>query len=1269
MKCPKCGHENPKGVKFCNACGTELKSKLVCPQCGQKNPQRSKFCNACGHSLVEAAPQRTQPPTEPASFVNGRYQVKEFLGEGGKKKVYLAHDTIIDRDVAFALIKTEKLDEASQSRVTREARAMGRLGDHPNIVTIHDIGQHEGQPYIVIPVMPGGDVESLIEQAPEHRLPLDKAIDITKAICRGLEFAHGKGIIHRDIKPGNVWLGADGTAKIGDFGLALAADLPRLTQPGMMVGTVTYMPPEQAMGGKVTTKADLYSLGAILYEMVTGRPPFVGDDSVAIIGQHINTPPVSPTWHRADLPPALETLILQLLEKDPEKRPESATVVLQALEAIDAGKAKIEEPSREAPAENPLYRRVFVGREPELKQLQSAFDGAMSGQGALMMVMGEPGIGKTALCEQLSTYVTLRGGRTLVGHCYEKGSLSLPYLAFVEALRSYVLGREVRDLREELGSGAADVARIVSEIRDRLRIRLRAKKDPEEERYRLLQAVSEFLTNAAAVQPMLLVLEDLHDADEGTLDMLTHVSRNLTGARLLIVGTYRDVEVDRSHLLSSVLAELRRVSTYGRVLLRGLNADEVRRMLENITQESVPWGLAEVVHRQTEGNPLFVQEVVRYVAEEGLIARKEGRWRLTRDTPLEMSIPEGLRDVIGKRLSLLSPECNQLLAVASVIGREFALETLKAVAGINEDVFANALKEAVRPSVLEERSQRGLVRYRFTHAFFRQILYEDIIAPHRLKLHQQVARSLETLYARHLAEHASELAEHFSHSTDPADLKKAVEYGEMAAKKATDVYAYGEAVRLLEQALKVQEVLAPEDKARLCDLLLALGDALLLAGETRRVIDMAAPQAFSLAEATADNRRASRACLMAMKGLSSYGSTMMTSPLGVQWGARADHYAEPDTAERVWADGILGLVKWAATSSSPEGIALMIRALDLARRSGDPDTYWWVAGVWLVAVKAPQHDEEQLQLVEEMAEKSRRGVSFSILYWTLWLMVHTFLEFGMRRRAEGIMAEMKTLAERSRQPNLLVLSLVNDALRAIWDGRLQEAVAIRRQILAYGEEQGILQFAGIWASWLLPASVYLGNAGPALEGRLQVARGHSQNIASNQSIQFYLTHLGRYAEAAEMLDRLVVTRPGIGSGEDETMVCLDITSLEAAVLAGHRQAAELLLPRLAGTRRLTSGLWITTCAGRHMGAAAALLGRNEEARKYYQKAIKDCSEMPFRPELALTHLQLAELLLEHYPKKRAEALDHLDFAIKEFRDMKMQPSLERALRHKQIQNA
>ncbi len=1028
MKCPHCQAENADTAKFCTDCGQTLLTDLVCLHCGHVNKSTARFCEECGRSLTGAPTSQPTRPTpsatpQPTSFAGGRYHVKKFLGEGGKKKVYLAHDTVLDRDVAFALIKTEKLDDVARTRIKREARAMGKLGDHPNIVTVYDIGDHEGQPYIVQPFMAGGDVKGLIDKAPEHRLPLDKTLDIARSVCKGLEFAHSKGIIHRDLKPGNVMLSADGTAEIGDFGLAVAVDLSRLTQSGMMVGTVAYMPPEQAMGGKVTVKADLYSLGAMLYEMVTGRPPFVGDDSVSIIGQHINTPPVSPAWHRADLPPALDTLIMQLLEKDPEKRPESAAVVLQALETIEAGKIT-KEAAKETAQENPLYRRVFVGREQELKQLQAAFDGAMSGQGALMMVMGEPGIGKTALCEQLSTYVTLRGGKTLVGHCYEEGSLSLPYLAFVEAMRSYVLSREVKDLREELGTGAADVARIVSEIRERLKVKPRPQKDPEEERYRLMQAVTGFLTNAASVQPLLIVLEDLHDADKGTLDMLTHVSRHLAGARLLVVGTYRDVEVDRTHPLSAALAELRRGSTYGRVILRGLNADEVRRMLESITRESVPWGLAEAVHRQTEGNPLFVQEVVRFLAEEGLITQKEGRWRPAKDTPLEMNIPEGLRDVIGKRLSLLSKECNQLLSVASVIGREFGIGTLRAVAAMNEDVFVSALKDAVRLSVLEERSQVGVVRYRFTHAFFRQTLYEEMIAPQRLKLHQQVARALETQYAKRLGEHAAELAEHFSQSTDPNDLVKAIDYGTMAAQRAIEVYAYGEAVRLLDQAIKVQKVLAPEDRGKYCDLLLDLGHVLSIGGEPRRALEKDLQEAFSLAEELADRARVSRACTVAIHCLHAYGAVNLVvwgSPEAAMWVERADRYAEPETVARAWADLGMGEVKCVAgmftqqNALMAEGLPLIKRALELSRCLDDPQTFWFMACMWLIFAQAPQHFDEALRLAEELEEQPRIGVVTESLGITLAVIGTVFLGAGQLQRAEKLYKEVKELAERSGQ--------------------------------------------------------------------------------------------------------------------------------------------------------------------------------------------------------------------------------------------------------------
>ncbi len=283
-------------------------------------------------STTPPAPAPSTPAvqeTHPTSFVSGRYIVQDYLGEGARKRVYRAHDTRLGRDVAFALIKTEGLDADGRTRIQREAQAMARLS-HPHIVTVFDRGEEDGQPYIVSEYMAGGDVEGLLREADDHRLPIERAITIADAVAQALEHAHGRGIIHRDLKPGNIWLADDGTAQLGDFGLALAIEQTRMTTEGTMLGTVAYMPPEQATGGEVDVRSDLYSLGCVLYELVTGRPPFMGDDAVAVISQHLNTAPVAPTWHNDQCPPALEVLILRLLEKDSTKRPATAEEVRRA---------------------------------------------------------------------------------------------------------------------------------------------------------------------------------------------------------------------------------------------------------------------------------------------------------------------------------------------------------------------------------------------------------------------------------------------------------------------------------------------------------------------------------------------------------------------------------------------------------------------------------------------------------------------------------------------------------------------------------------------------------------------------------------------------------------------------------------------------------------------------------------------------------------------------------------------------------------------------
>jgi hypothetical protein len=436
-----------------------------------------------------------------------------------------------------------------------------------------------------------------------------------------------------------------------------------------------------------------------------------------------------------------------------------------------------------------------------------------------------------------------------------------------------------------------------------------------------------------------------------------------------------------------------------------------------------------------------------------------------------LTIPEGLRDVIGKRLSLLSTDCNQLLSVASVI-EGVSLDILRGVANISEDAFVSALKEAVQMSVLEERSQLGSIRYRFTHAFFRQTMYEELIAPQRLKLHQQVARSLETQYAKRLEEHAAELAEHFSQSTDPADLTKAVSYGEMAARRAVSVYAYGEAARLLEQALKVQRVLNLDDKEKVCDLLIALGDILITVGEPQRAFNVDLQEAFSLAEAIGEKANAAHACSLAMVALLFYGAGVgsWSTPEAAQWLDRADRYAAPDSPARVCAN--IGIGEQKAFGGifahrfdmANEGFRFLIRNVELARRVNDTEAFWFAACARLNTVSAPQHAKARLDLAEELAQKARAGISPRLYGLGARLIGDVFLESGNRQRAEEFFSELKQTAERSGQVNLLIASKACDSFLATMDGNLEEAVAICQSILARGDQPGVAQWANLFGS-------------------------------------------------------------------------------------------------------------------------------------------------------------------------------------------------------------
>ena len=892
---------------------------------------------------------------------------------------------------------------------------------------------------------------------------------------------------------------------------------------------------------------------------------------------------------------------------------------------------------------------VFVGREAELRQLHNAFDSAASGAGSLAMVVGEPGIGKTTLCQQLAAHAEQRGGIALVGHCYEEGSLSLPYLAFVEAMRSYVLARDDDDLKAELGPAAADLARIVPEIPQRLQVQPTPPSDPEADRYRLFHSVGTFLRNASAVQPLLVVLEDLHDADTGTLDLITYLSRSFGDSRLLIVGTYRDVEVDRAHPLSGTLAELRRVSSFERVLLRGLNADEVHRMMTGMAGREVPWRTSEAVHRQTEGNPLFVQEVLRYLVEEDVLSSDGGPRR--DETPFDMRIPEGLRDVIGKRLSRLSQECNKVLGLAAVIGREFPVDVLQKVAGLAEDDLFSALEEAKGAAVVEERSAVGaVVSFRFTHAFFRQTLHEETIAPRRIRIHQQVARALEEHYQARPEEHAVELAEHFSYSSEASDLAKAIHFGELAADRATAVYAYTEAVGHLERALEVEDVVDSSDKTKRCDLLLALGKAVIPAGQPMRVPETIAPEALDLADAIGDRTRAFAACRMAMDGLfiSSLG-TLGGGPEWRPWAERADELAEPGTSERVYADIAMSQMLLVERRLS-EAWELKYGALELARQLGRPEDISQSALGLLSPRWAPKYQRLQSALATELAEMAPDLLVALEADGTVRMIGFHLLAKGDRDRAQTVWDVIFEAADRTQDPGLLISSAFVKSAEATLDGRLEESIVIAESIATIGAAHGRDLAGGGIAAPI--EKVFLGRPREVLE---------SWELGPRDPVRAWLlAEVGLQAEAKAALKGAMAEASTLLQ-DDEAPTWLLAALLAAALIVNDLPTVKLAAGKLGVLAHLSTFPGLGACPALMLGRAAALLGQPDEARELFRQALELSEGIRNRPTIAFARLEMAELLLHHYPDEREEALEHLDFAITELRDMKMQPALERAL--------
>jgi class 3 adenylate cyclase len=890
-----------------------------------------------------------------------------------------------------------------------------------------------------------------------------------------LAHSHGSGIVHRDLKPGNVWLDAHGNAALGDFGLAAVLDRSRMTMAGMMVGTVAYMAPEQTLGRPPDARSDLYALGAMLYEMVCGRPPFLGDDAVGVISQHINTSPVAPTWHNPDVPMALEALILQLLAKQPDERPASALDVAHELRRISA--QSTQEPVLPPVAEVVTdLRRLdwgrFVGRQEEMGLLKGALESALSGRSAVAFVSGEPGIGKTRLAEEFGVYAGLRGAQVLMGRCYE-GEQTVPYRPIVDALRQYARTQPDSDLRQQLGQGAPEIATMVSEVRQRFPdISEAPRLEAEADRLRLFDSITTFLHNASQSQPLVLFLDDLHWADKPSLLLLQHIGRHGTSDRLLVLATYRDIELDRTHPLSESLAALRRLPNFSRIALHGLQEECVEELLSSIDPSDESTGarhtLAHALYGETEGNPFFIREVLSHLVEEGKLEREGGRWVGRVGSVSELGIPEGVREVIGRRLTHLSEPCNRMLTRASTMTRGFtwaalsaicltaqtgSTETSSSIDALTEPELLDLLDEALAAQLIAERKSETPTVYDFTHALIRQTLYEELSGPRRVLLHRQVGEALERLWTHQLDQHVGELAYHFFQAAPGGDVEKAIDYATRAGDRATALHGWEDAAAHYERVLLTLDLHSQPDDVRRARSLLSVGEAYMAAGDPARG-RTALDQAVDLADRIDDVDLLARAAL-------AFGSDLVATEIGRT--DRAAVSALERALARLPSDDSVVLARVMARLSLELGFStereraegMGRHAIEMAKRLDSPLALAsaMIAAQWVAA--RPNSAEELLTLADHVIALADAGRDPSLLYAASRARLVLLLQSGDIDAYREQLERLSRIADEMRHPFYSWAAAASRAMLVALDGDLELGERLSTEALVAGQQANV----------------------------------------------------------------------------------------------------------------------------------------------------------------------------------------------------------------------
>ena len=856
--------------------------------------------------------------------------------------------------------------------------------------------------------------------------------------------------------------------------------------------------------------------------------------------------------------------------------------------------------------------REFVGRSQEMDLLRSALAEAKDGRGQVVMLTGEPGIGKTRTAQELARHAEAQGARLPWGWCSE-GEGAPPYWPWVVPIQSYVRHTAPDSLRAQLGPGMADIAGLVPEIAEKLGdVPPPTPVAPEQARFRLFDAVTSFLKRAAGDEPILLVLDDIHWADEPSLLLLQFLARQIDDSRLMIVLTSREAEAAGSPAVTETLAQLSRLTAFRRHVLSGLAIGDVRRFFQVEAGQDPDADLVQSLHAHTEGNPFFLAEVIRLMASQGGTGE---------DGAGALGLPQGVRDVIGQRLRRLSDQCNTALATASVIGREFEFDLLaRLIEPDSPEELLDFMDQAITARIIEDLPGGG-VRYQFRHALMQHTLIENISSGRKVRLHARIGEVLETMYGDRPENHAAELAHHFSQAVPVLGTDKLVRYALMAGERALATYAHEEAMGHFRQGLDAKEVSvddetpAPDEET--ARLLFGIGRA--QASVLRRGAAQNLNRAFNYYAEAGEVAKAVEVAQFPMAP--GVGRLRVTGLI-----SKALELLPPDSLE---AASLLSRYGWALgqeVGDYDRAMAALNQALAIAQEQGDKTLEMWAranaaeVNFFNLRLKEVLQDGPEMWKLTEQVDNPRAEAVYRINAM-LAATASGDLEV-IARHANTSIAIAETTGDQSLLAGALFVNSGVAFVRGDW-------LAVQRLTdrgLALNPGHSALQLSRVLCEYeigdFVQGGVYLdrmietarrGRHGPVLEIAIP-----SYGLPLVAEITGSLEHLDEARMESELVLSFSSATPFAAQIARTGLV---INRMLTGDVSGIEEHYEALKPY--------QGVWLAWIGvDRVLGQVCRVLGRLDQAVEHFQSAMDFCQKSGFPPQSARVSLYYAGTLLE-----------------------------------------